>query len=143
MKKTSFLIILFALCLSGYAQEDWFGFNRFKADNDRIIAEGSFHEVVFMGNSISDNWAYYHPEFFSENNFCGRGISGQTIAEINQSLRDYAEANDIDYVDYHSTLADERLDLPASLSEDGCHPSPDTYYLMEGMVLEAIHATMK
>ena len=68
---------------------------------------------------------------------------GQTIVEINQSLRAYAEANGIVYVDYHSALADEQLGFPASLSEDGCHPNPDTYYTMEEIVLEAIREVVK
>ena len=221
MRKTALIIILIAVWFSGYAQKDWFGFNRYKADNDSIIANGEFPDVVFMGNSITDNWAYFHPEFFSENNFCGRGIGGQTsaqmlvrftadvidlhpkavvimagtndvahndywvtpekvvdnivamcdlarahgivpiissippcskfqimnpgqtIIEINKSLRAYAEAHDIVYVDYHSALADEHLGLPSSLSEDGCHPKPDTYFVMEEMVLEAIRVALR
>lgn len=35
-----------------------------------------------MGNSITDNWAYFHPDFFTENHFCGRGIGGQTSAQM-------------------------------------------------------------
>jgi len=209
---------------SGYSQ-DWFGFNRYRADNERIIKSSDFPEVVFMGNSITDNWAYFHPEFFSENHFCGRGIggqtsahmlvrfktdvidlhpkavvimagtndvahndfwvapeqvvnnvismcelartngiipiissitpctgfvwrpeikdAGQTIVDINKNLKAYAEANDIVYVDYHSALADENMGLPKTLSEDGCHPNPDTYFTMEEMVLEAIREALK
>ena len=225
MRKTTLIIILIAMWFSGYAQKNWFGFNRYKVDNDSIIASGEFPDVVFMGNSITDNWASFHPEFFSENNFCGRGIGGQTsaqmlvrftadvidlhpkavvimagtndvahndywvapekvvdnivamcdlarahdivpiissippcskfpwreeilnpgqtIVEINDNLRAYAEANGIVYVDYHSALADEHLGLPSSLSEDGCHPKPDTYFVMEEMVLEAIRIALR
>ena len=82
MRKTTLIIILIAMWFSGYAQKDWFGFNRYKTDNDSIIASGEFPDVVFMGNSITDNWAYFHPEFFTENNFCGRGIGGQTSAQM-------------------------------------------------------------
>ena len=205
----------------GFSQ-DWFGFNRFKADNDRIKASGNYPDVVFMGNSITENWAYYHPNFFSDNNFCGRGISGQTssqmlvrftadvvelcpkavvimagtndvahndfyvepdkvveniiamcnlakangivpiissippcsefpwrkeiktpgqtIVNINKCLKEYAENNGIIYVDYHTALADENLGLPKTLSDDGCHPNPDTYLTMEEMVLKAINS---
>lgn len=204
----------------GFSQ-DWFGFNRFKADNDRIKASGNYPKVVFMGNSITENWAYYHPNFFTDNNFCGRGISGQTssqmlvrftadvvelhpkavvimagtndvahndfyvepekvveniiamcnlakangivpiissippcsefpwrkeilnpgqtIVNINKSLKEYAKKNGIVYVDYHAALADENLGLPKTLSGDGCHPNPDTYLTMEEMVLKAIN----
>lgn len=34
--------------------------------------------VVFLGNSITWGWVDQHPEFFKENGFIGRGISGQT-----------------------------------------------------------------
>ncbi len=34
--------------------------------------------VVFMGNSITEGWVRQHPEFFRENGYIGRGISGQT-----------------------------------------------------------------
>lgn len=224
MKKTFILIIFATMSFFGYSQ-DWFGFNRYKADNERIIASGNYPEVVFMGNSITDNWAYFHPVFFSSHNFCGRGIggqtsaqmlvrfnddvidlhpkavvimagtndvahneywvspervvdnivamcnqakangimpiissippcsefpwrkeiknSGQTIVDINKSLKAYADANGIVYLDYHSALTDENLGLPKTLSDDGCHPLPDTYFTMEEMVLEAISIALK
>ena len=224
MKKTAFIIILLAMWLSGFSQ-DWFRFNDYKVDNERIIAEEAYPDVVFMGNSITENWAYFHPEFFASHNFVGRGISGQTsahmlvrfqsdvidlhpkvvvimagtndvahndfwaapeqvvnnvismctlaqangiipiissitpcasfrwrpeikdaaetIVEINQNLRTYAEANGIAFVDYHSALADENNAFPSSLSEDGCHPNPDTYFIMEELVLEAIGEALK
>ena len=224
MKKTLILIIFATMSFFGYSQ-DWFGFNRYRADNERIIASGNYPEVVFMGNSITDNWAYFHPDFFNNHNFCGRGISGQTsaqmlvrfnddvidlhpkavvimagtndvahneywvspervvdnivamcnqaqangivpiissippcsefpwrkeienpgqtIVDINKSLKAYADANGIIYLDYHSALADENLGLPKTLSEDGCHPNPDTYFIMENLVLEAIGMALK
>jgi lysophospholipase L1-like esterase len=69
--------------------------------------------------------------------------AGQIIVDINKNLKAYAEANDIVYVDYHSALADENMGLPKTLSEDGCHPNPDTYFTMEEMVLEAIREALK
>ena len=225
MKKLFIFSILITMSLLGFAQNDWFGYNRYKSDNDSIIASGEYPEVVFMGNSITELWAYYHPEFFSEHHFCGRGISGQTsaqmlvrftadvvdlhpkavvimagtndvahniywvdpkavvdntiamcniakangivpiissippcsefpwrkeiekpgqtIVDINKELKNYAEANGLVYVDYHSALADENLGLPKELSNDGCHPNPDTYFSMEEMVLEAIRKVLK
>lgn len=224
MKKTLILIIFVIMSFFGYSQ-DWFGFNRYKADNERIIASNNYPEVVFMGNSITDNWAFFHPDFFSSHNFCGRGIGGQTsaqmlvrftddvidlhpkavvimagtndvahneywvspervvdnivamcnqaqangivpiissippcsefpwrkeiknpgqtIVDINKSLKAYADANGIVYLDYHSALTDENLGLPKTLSDDGCHPLPDTYFTMEEMVLEAISNALK
>ena len=81
MKKTTIIIILLAMWFSGYSQ-DWFRFNDYKADNERIIASKEYPEVVFMGNSITENWAYFHPEFFTSHNYLGRGIGGQTSAHM-------------------------------------------------------------
>ena len=224
MKNIVILIMFAAMTFSSYAQ-DWFGFNRYRADNERIIDSVDYPEVVFMGNSITDNWAYFHPEFFNENHFCGRGIGGQntahmlvrftadvinlhpkavvimagtndvahndywvepkvvvdniaamctlaqvngiipiicsippcsefpwrreilnpgqTIVDINKELKAYADSKGSPYVDFHAALVDQNLGLPASLSDDGCHPNPDTYYTMEDMVLEVIHNTLK
>ena len=38
--------------------------------------------VVFMGNSITENWATMHPEFFTDNGYVGRGVSGQTTSQM-------------------------------------------------------------
>ena len=81
MKKSFILLLFTTMSFFGYSQ-DWFGLNRYQADNKRIIESGNWPEVVFMGNSITDNWAYFHPNFFSSNNFCGRGIGGQTSAQM-------------------------------------------------------------
>ena len=222
MKKSIVMITLLAMSIVGFSQEiqDWFRFNDYKADNERIIASQEYPQVVFMGNSITENWAYFHPEFFTEHNYLGRGIggqtsahmlvrfqsdvidlhpqavvimagtndvalnafwvvpdqvvnnvismctlaqaygiipiissippctgfvwrpevkdAGQTIVNINKRLKAYAEEHNLIYVDYHSALADENMGFPKSLSDDGCHPNPDTYYLMEGLVMKAI-----
>ena len=219
MKKTIIIIAMLTMSMFGYSQ-DWFRFEDYKADNEKIIESENYPLVVFMGNSITENWAYYHPEFFTEHNYLGRGIggqtsahmlvrfqsdvidlhpravvimagtndvahnafwvapeevvnnvismctlakangiipiissippctgfvwnteienAGQTIVDINKSLKAYAEANHLVYVDYHSALADENMGFPKELSDDGCHPNPDTYFLMEEMVVKAI-----
>ena len=81
MKRFIVVVVLLTMCLLGYSQ-DWFRFKDYKADNERVIADKAYPEVVFMGNSITENWAYYHPEFFAEHNYLGRGISGQTSAHM-------------------------------------------------------------
>ena len=75
------MLMLLTLSMFGYSQ-DWFRFNDYKADNERIISNKAFPEVVFIGNSITEIWAMYHPEFFRDHNYCGRGIGGQTSAHI-------------------------------------------------------------
>jgi len=58
---------------------DWAQFGRYAKANEELTKRPS---VVFMGNSITDNWARMHKEFFDENNFAGRGIGGQTTSEM-------------------------------------------------------------
>lgn len=224
MKKLFFITILMTMSLLGFSQ-DWFGFQRYEADNKAIIDSANYPKVVFMGNSITDYWAYYHPNFFADNNFCCRGISGQTssqmlvrftadvialhpkavvimagtndvahneyyvepeqvvnniiamcqlakannitpviasippcsefvwrkeiknagetIVNINKELKAYAKANKITYVDYHSEFADKNNGFPKKLSDDGCHPNPDTYYTMEKLVMKALKKVVK
>lgn len=224
MKKLFLITVLMTISFLGFSQ-DWFGFNRYKADNDIIIANKEYPDVVFMGNSITDNWAYFHPDFFISNNYCGRGIGGQTsaqmlvrftadvialhpkavvimagtndvahndlyvepehvieniiamcelakangiipiissippcsefcwrteiknaaqtIADLNNELKAYAKKNNFVYVDYYSALADKNGSFPLTLSDDGCHPLPDTYFTMEEMVKKAINKALK
>jgi acetyl esterase/lipase/lysophospholipase L1-like esterase len=57
-----------------------FGFlNRFKEENMLIKKEP---QVVFLGNSITEAWARVDSNFFKENNYVGRGISGQTTPQM-------------------------------------------------------------
>ena len=76
----------FLLCLSMLAftpimaqHRDWANFGRY-AEANKAIAERP--DAVFMGNSITELWAQYDPDFFAKNNFVGRGISGQTTSEM-------------------------------------------------------------
>ncbi len=83
------LTAVFAFCLCAYAQkglprtqQDWAKFYRYEKLNAEVLASGVRPDVVFMGNSITQNWAKYHPDFFKENNFVGRGIGGQTTSHM-------------------------------------------------------------
>ncbi len=58
-------------------------FARYHEDNKRIMAEtNDGTRVVFMGNSITDNWPQLRRSFFTDNNFIGRGIGGQCSYEM-------------------------------------------------------------
>ena len=66
-----------------HAEKTWAQHERYAAQNDSIISSnGKRITAVLMGNSITDNWAKFDPEFFAENNFVGRGISGQVTAQM-------------------------------------------------------------
>ena len=64
----------------GFAQShDFADFGRYEKMNAEIRQSAkSQKRVVFLGNSITDNWAEMRPEFFTSNDYIGRGISGQT-----------------------------------------------------------------
>ena len=58
---------------------DWGNLQRYERQNTEMKQlPKEQRRVVFMGNSITENWARMRPEFFKENGYVGRGISGQT-----------------------------------------------------------------
>ncbi len=54
-------------------------FQRYAALNSKV---GTQPVAVFMGDSITDNWARMSPKFFADNNYLGRGISGQVTCQM-------------------------------------------------------------
>ncbi|MDT0644925.1 SGNH/GDSL hydrolase family protein [Zunongwangia sp. F363] len=62
--------------------QDWPNLQKYRSSNEEIIKNEDYPKVVFMGNSITEGWANMHPKFFSENNYAGRGISGQTTPQM-------------------------------------------------------------
>lgn len=229
MKRILFPLFLVAITATLFAQDDWAQHERYAAHNDTVIARNRMPEygynklaksrcveAVLMGNSITDNWAKFHPKFFAENNFVGRGISGQVtsqmlcrfqsdvialrpkmviimagtndiaqnngyishehilqniqsmcelakqnkirpvlcsclpaaafkwrpemkpaedIKRLNEMIQEYAKANKIKYIDYHSALVDEHGGLPEKYAADGVHPNMDGYAIMEQILL--------
>ena len=79
MKKV-LLVMCAALPLFAAAQpSDWANYGRYAEANAQLATNP---DVVFMGNSITDGWDDSHPEFFSDNNFACRGISGQVTGQM-------------------------------------------------------------
>lgn len=75
---------LLLLCLSqvSFAQ-DWPNLGRYRAANEKVGPPApNENRVVFMGNSITDNWINTDPEFFKKNPYLDRGISGQTTPQM-------------------------------------------------------------
>ncbi|MCM1067540.1 MAG: GDSL-type esterase/lipase family protein [Muribaculaceae bacterium] len=83
MKSLITIIIAIIACLPATAAKgDWAQFARYAAANDSVrAAANDGRRVVFLGNSITDNWAKMRP-FFADNGFIGRGISGQTTYQF-------------------------------------------------------------
>ncbi|WP_053082736.1 SGNH/GDSL hydrolase family protein [Chryseobacterium angstadtii] len=80
------IFIIFGLFLSQFVNAqsavDFANLARYKEDNSVLLSTRKKIDVVFMGNSITEGWVKSHPEFFSENNYTGRGISGQTSSQM-------------------------------------------------------------
>lgn len=199
---------------------DWANLAYYSAENKRFSAENnSGDRVVFMGDSITENWNTLYPEFFKENKFINRGIGGQTspqmlirfrqdvidlnpkvvlilagtndiagntgpstvkmifdniismsemalvngvnviicsvlpvieynwspvpnpnqkIIRLNQMLSNYAEKNNMLYLDYYKATVDERPGLKKEYSEDEVHPNLAAYEMMSHLALDAI-----
>lgn len=200
----------------GLGAQDWPNLCRFSAANTEVLASGQRPDVVFMGDSITENWLLGDSALFGAAHV-NRGIGGQTtpqmllrfhadvlalrpravhlmagtndiagntgpstlqdvknnlmsmvelaraqdiqvllgsippagafdwrpgldprpfIAELNAWLRDYAAAEGLAYLDYHTPLATADGALRAELGNDGVHPNRDGYAVMR-RVLEA------
>ena len=64
--------------------EDWANLKRYRKANLELKAPSKKeNRVVFIGNSITDNWTRDHGIFFEKNpSYVNRGISGQTSAQM-------------------------------------------------------------
>ncbi|MDR6787050.1 lysophospholipase L1-like esterase [Sphingomonas sp. BE138] len=60
---------------------DWGQHCRYAADNAALKAAGTPVQVVFMGDSITDNWINLDPGMF-QGGLVDRGISGQTTPQM-------------------------------------------------------------
>ncbi len=61
--------------------KDWPWLCRYAADNAAVIQSGVRPKVVFIGDSITENWKIADPSLFSET-MLDRGIGGQTTPQI-------------------------------------------------------------
>lgn len=199
---------------------DWPYLKKYEKENSEIApVEKGEKRIVFMGDSITEFWKTNHPDFFSNNLYLNRGISGQTtpqmllrfradvinlqpavvvilaggndiagntgpatlamimnnilsmvelakanaiqvilcavlpanhfpwkpnenpaekIVALNTMIKNYADTNNILYVDYYSAMVDENKGLPTEYSNDGVHPNTSGYKVMEPLIEAAI-----
>ena len=80
MKKIFTIAAAMCLALAAHAvKDDWAQLGRYVYQNAQLTKTP---DVVFMGNSITDCWVDSVPEFFADNNYVGRGISGQVSSQM-------------------------------------------------------------
>ena len=84
MKKTILAALAAALFLvPAHAQDlpdnDWAHFGRYAEANAAVVQTP---KAVLMGDSITDAWYRMDQAFFTDNNFAGRGISGEVTSHM-------------------------------------------------------------
>lgn len=80
MKRLCLLLFVLFTTHSGFSQsKDWAGFSKY-AESNKVVTKSP--KAVFMGNSITEGWIRQHPDFFKNNQFISRGISGQTTSQM-------------------------------------------------------------
>ena len=66
----------------GGTLNDWANLSRYKEENNKLLNSSNELRVVFMGNSITESWSHFDPDFFLKNSYINRGISGQTTPQM-------------------------------------------------------------
>ena len=200
---------------------DWANLARYKDDNLKVgLPKKDERRVVFMGDSITEEWSNLYPEFFTEKGYINRGIGGQTtpqmlirfkpdvvdlkpeivvvlagtndiagntgpsnakmitdnifsmaeiakayqmkvvlssilpvyeydwareikdppstIQAVNDALKQYASDQGLIYLDYFSSMVDERQGLNSDYTSDGVHPNENGYILMSSLAEEVL-----
>lgn len=67
----------------------------------------------------------------------------EKIITLNKMIHDYADANEIVYLDYYSAMVDEQKGLKSIYSEDGVHPNKAGYEVMSPLAEIAIQLALK
>ena len=195
---------------------DWPKLSRYQDENRSVgLPEKGKQRVVFMGDSITEEWSNLYPDYFDTKGYINRGIGGQTtpqmlirfkpdvidlepdivvilagtndiagntgpsnvkmitdnifsmaelarahqikvvlssilpvfeyewakeikdvpatIDSVNDELKKYVNDHGLVYLDYFSSMVDERKGLNKDYTYDGVHPNQDGYILMSSL----------
>lgn len=75
------LLILFFMDTT--QAQDWPNLKRYQKENAALAKPlAGEQRVVFMGNSITEGWLHFRPEFFAGKPYINRGIGGQTTPQM-------------------------------------------------------------
>ena len=226
MKNVFFIYILTSLViLSNHVNAQMMiNLNKYKEENSSLgLPKQGENRIVFMGNSITEDWKSLSPNFFLDNNYVNRGIGGETstqmllrfrsdvinlkpsavvilagindIAEnqgpisipdiarniffmsqlasennikvilcsvlpaydfpwrpglnpkdkvisLNDLIQKHAQENSFEYVDYFSSMVDERKGLIKEYGNDEVHPNLEGYRVMESIIQKSINKVL-
>ena len=200
---------------------DWANLGYYKKRNRELgLPDENEKRIVFMGDSITEEWGNLYPEFFSGKNYFNRGIGGQTtpqmlirfkpdaidlkpdaivilagtndiagntgpstvrmitdnifsmaelakaydiivvlasilpvyqyswaddvidppsmIDSLNRKIKEYVENQGLVYLDYYSSMVDDRKGLKLDYTGDGVHPSEAGYKVMSAIADDII-----
>ena len=200
---------------------DWANLGYYEKRNRELgLPDENEKRIVFMGDSITEEWSNLYPEFFSGNNYINRGIGGQTtpqmlirfkpdaidlkpdaivilagtndiagntgpstvrmitdnifsmaelaiayeikvvlasilpvyqypwvddvldppsaIDSINSKIKEYVENKGLVFLDYYSSMVDDRKGLKSDYTSDGVHPNEAGYKVMSAIADEII-----
>ena len=69
-----------------------------------------------------------------------RGITDppSTILDVNKRLKEHAKSNEMGYLDYYSSMVDDRPGLKNEYSPDGVHPNKEGYEVMSELAEKAL-----
>ena len=78
------IILFFSISMSNeVSAQDWANLGYYKEANKTLNAPlANENRIVFMGNSITEGWLQFHPEFFANKSYVNRGIGGQTTPQM-------------------------------------------------------------
>lgn len=74
--------LVFGIAANAQDKKDWAKFYRYADANEQVHRSNRLVKAVLMGDSITDNWLKFDPQWFEDNNFQGRGISGQVTSQM-------------------------------------------------------------
>ena len=200
---------------------DWPNLSRYQDENRLVgLPEKGKQRVVFMGDSITEEWSNLYPGYFDTKGYINRGIGGQTtpqmlirfkpdvidlepdivvilagtndiagntgpsnvkmitdnifsmaelarahqikvvlssilpvfeyewakeikdvpatIDSVNDELKKYVNDHGLVYLDYFSSMVDERKGLNKDYTYDGVHPNQDGYILMSSLAQKVL-----
>ena len=80
--KISILTLALTLMSTIFFAQDYANYAKYEKENTIVKSQNTAPNAVFMGDSITEGWFNNDPKFFTDNNFVGRGISGQTTSQM-------------------------------------------------------------